>query len=555
MRYLGVAVLALLPAVTAFSPSPGSFVSKEPAVKSPLFRAPSVSRRPRNNHENRSGIVRHSQLRHGVVALTIAALIWGAGCWPVQEAHARIKAKADPPPPPPTLMSRLQTTIANDMKVIMPAVGAVVVATGAGVVLGQTTTLKKKNTVEKNKNDNGESPTEIPKAVAVLEGPEIAEKKEREQKMVEEVLERIRIQTALRLVRDADRALPQQGRWGRRGGREPRHGAGDRPLQPRPDRPRRDRGGHRGGRLRSGGTSRGGRGRCGRRRAGDARRGAACPPARRAAGHRHRAGDDGRRPLARRRPVADGAPQRLDARPRDGRPVRLRPPLPGRRGEGPAPRRPDDGHARLPRDPLGLRVFPGTDARRLRRGDLLRQRGGDHRAGAAGPMARGPRQGRGGRGRAGTPQAAPDHCARGARRARGRPPDRRGAGRRPGARASRRAGPRRRGTWSMARPRCDESMLTGESMPVDKRAGDQVIGATINVTGSFVMRADASRVATRRWRRSSSWSSRRRAPRHRSSGSPTRSPRVFVPVVVLVAAAAFVGVDAAGRRAAAAHRR
>ena len=31
----------------------------------------------------------------------------------------------------------------------------------------------------------------------------------------------------------------------------------------------------------------------------------------------------------------------------------------------------------------------------------------------------------------------------------------------------------------------DESMLTGESMPIDKRAGDEVFGATINRTGSF----------------------------------------------------------------------
>ncbi|KKS44017.1 MAG: Copper-(Or silver)-translocating P-type ATPase [candidate division CPR1 bacterium GW2011_GWA2_42_17] len=35
----------------------------------------------------------------------------------------------------------------------------------------------------------------------------------------------------------------------------------------------------------------------------------------------------------------------------------------------------------------------------------------------------------------------------------------------------------------------DESMVTGESLPVDKRAGDLVIGATINKTGSFVFRA------------------------------------------------------------------
>ncbi len=35
----------------------------------------------------------------------------------------------------------------------------------------------------------------------------------------------------------------------------------------------------------------------------------------------------------------------------------------------------------------------------------------------------------------------------------------------------------------------DESMLTGESIPVEKAAGDQVIGATSNTTGSFVFRA------------------------------------------------------------------
>jgi Cu+-exporting ATPase len=35
----------------------------------------------------------------------------------------------------------------------------------------------------------------------------------------------------------------------------------------------------------------------------------------------------------------------------------------------------------------------------------------------------------------------------------------------------------------------DESMLTGESLPVDKRDGDEVIGATINRTGAFVFRA------------------------------------------------------------------
>jgi Cu+-exporting ATPase len=35
----------------------------------------------------------------------------------------------------------------------------------------------------------------------------------------------------------------------------------------------------------------------------------------------------------------------------------------------------------------------------------------------------------------------------------------------------------------------DEGMVTGESLPVDKRAGDEVIGATINKTGAFRFRA------------------------------------------------------------------
>jgi len=36
----------------------------------------------------------------------------------------------------------------------------------------------------------------------------------------------------------------------------------------------------------------------------------------------------------------------------------------------------------------------------------------------------------------------------------------------------------------------DESMLTGESIPVEKTGGDKVIGATVNQTGSFVVRVE-----------------------------------------------------------------
>ncbi len=36
----------------------------------------------------------------------------------------------------------------------------------------------------------------------------------------------------------------------------------------------------------------------------------------------------------------------------------------------------------------------------------------------------------------------------------------------------------------------DESMLTGEPMPVEKQPGDKVVGATMNGTGAFIMRAE-----------------------------------------------------------------
>src|SRR3546814_1987782 len=36
----------------------------------------------------------------------------------------------------------------------------------------------------------------------------------------------------------------------------------------------------------------------------------------------------------------------------------------------------------------------------------------------------------------------------------------------------------------------DESMVTGEPMPVEKAAGDKILGGTVDGTGSFVMRAE-----------------------------------------------------------------
>ena len=46
------------------------------------------------------------------------------------------------------------------------------------------------------------------------------------------------------------------------------------------------------------------------------------------------------------------------------------------------------------------------------------------------------------------------------------------------------------GVITEGRSNVDESMLTGEPLPVEKTTGDRVIGATVNQTGGFVMRAD-----------------------------------------------------------------
>ena len=85
----------------------------------------------------------------------------------------------------------------------------------------------------------------------------------------------------------------------------------------------------------------------------------------------------------------------------------------------------------------------------------------------------------------------------------------------------------------------DESMVTGESMPVTKEAGDKLIGGTVNSTGSLVMRADriGSDTMLSRIVAMVSEAQRSRAPIQRLADVVAG---YFVPAVLAAAAIAFL---------------
>jgi len=85
----------------------------------------------------------------------------------------------------------------------------------------------------------------------------------------------------------------------------------------------------------------------------------------------------------------------------------------------------------------------------------------------------------------------------------------------------------------------DESMITGESIPVEKTAGDAVIGATVNDSGSFIMQAErvGSETVLAQIVRMVSQAQRSRAPIQRLAD---RVSRYFVPAVIAVAIITFI---------------
>ena len=85
----------------------------------------------------------------------------------------------------------------------------------------------------------------------------------------------------------------------------------------------------------------------------------------------------------------------------------------------------------------------------------------------------------------------------------------------------------------------DESMITGEPIPVEKHPGDRVVGATINSTGSFVMRAErvGSETLLAQIVQMVAEAQRSRAPIQRLADVVSG---YFVPAVVIIAVITFV---------------
>jgi Cu+-exporting ATPase len=85
----------------------------------------------------------------------------------------------------------------------------------------------------------------------------------------------------------------------------------------------------------------------------------------------------------------------------------------------------------------------------------------------------------------------------------------------------------------------DESMVTGEPIPVEKESGDRVIGATVNGTGALVIRAEkvGSETLLSRIVAMVAEAQRSRAPIQKLADQVAG---IFVPIVIAIAVATFV---------------
>ncbi|WP_224766782.1 heavy metal translocating P-type ATPase [Janibacter melonis] len=101
------------------------------------------------------------------------------------------------------------------------------------------------------------------------------------------------------------------------------------------------------------------------------------------------------------------------------------------------------------------------------------------------------------------------------------------------------------GTVTDGRSSVDESLVTGESMPVTKSGGDTLIGGTINGSGGLVMRAERVGTETMLARIVTmvADAQRSRAPIQRTADKVSA---VFVPVVIAIAVIAFAAWALAG---------
>ena len=200
----------------------------------------------------------------------------------------------------------------------------------------------------------------------------------------------------------------------------------------------------------------------------------------------------------------------------------------------------DDGHAHLHRHARCLDVVDRCAHGFFRRRDVLRGRGRYHDADSARTILRS----------AGPPTRGRGHpCAAQTRGEGGTRPTRwRGAARtdrrnqcrrslcRPARREDRDRRRRRRGRGSAV----DQSMLTGESVPVEVELGSELAGATINTYGRLVVRATkvGAETALAQIARMVADAQAGKAPIQRLVD---RVSAVFVPIVIAISLATLVG--------------